>query len=557
MVEGMKKRQVGTTVARDGSPQHGSTKIRFSLRWILLGVTLLALVLGWLANRWYPRWLDPPISAPLAEVTPYAITQADLLFPRNALATPTEQLAYRRQVIEERIYDLKKKGDDENAQTMQAELDAILDGDWIGNTQSEDASPRLHVVSMNGADSSGNDEVDVVVSDLGGPVVLCVCARERLKWKIELEEGVELRRVIAGGLRPQIIEGVRDGVVIEGQTTSGVNPDYAFFRFGDGRFTGSLESSVRRIVGMEPATMQYGYEVSGRPFVVGPSSSRWGIECEEWTTQMQVHLLDDLYRSSMKPRAMEVAKKLVGHTFPVVLVNRQDRLGGGTSTVAAASIFGPYVSTMQPTMRPVAGLAYDSEGPTLLSLLQSHVQTSPTSFVAHSGSLVGVDCESGELTPFNVNGFSGSALNSTMAYDTDHERVYVWGQRELLSIDVYARKITVHREDNPGVHAITYSPGGQCLIAVVGGGSRLSRGPISEIRRYNLRGAEIERVPIRGQIPSAGNSGRPMLVEIDNYLVVMPDVAEDAYMRPIPVDRTYVLDPGTGEIVLVCVRKPR
>ena len=118
------------------------------------------------------------------------------------------------------------------------------------------------------------------------------------------------------------------------------------------------------------------------------------------------------------------------------------------------------------------------------------------------------------------------------------------------------KKVTVHRQDNPGIRGLVYSSAHQCLFALcIPHGS--SNEMVAKLLRLNLRGAEINRVGLSRPILSSHYGDSIEMVEVAGKLIVMPRVTRDGNGYAIPLDTNYVIEPSTGEVLFACKRRPR
>ncbi len=96
-------------------------------------------------------------------------------------------------------------------------------------------SAELHVVGLyEGAEDGFNiGYAEVVVANKEAPVRLCLCAYEKVHWRLKVEPGVVLQKVYLGGESLQLISGVPSNVPVEDHTRPAAEDRYINFAYVD------------------------------------------------------------------------------------------------------------------------------------------------------------------------------------------------------------------------------------------------------------------------------------------------------------------------------------
>ena len=361
----------------------------------------------------------PPIHYRPASTT-YSFTDDDFvepLDPRLATVRLLEQIG----VISGRIEELRSCGQAEPASKMQAQLERIL-----ANREGPypvDGKLQLHAIGVydggdpkdrvNQIDGHAVGDAHVHVRYQGASLVLGLCAYDPVRWIIQVEPGVQIKKVVVGGYYQQQIQGLPADTPVEGQVEGGRDNRYAFY--ADTPVEAQAAGvRFRELTGLVPTTIYTTHEYRGSPFVVGPGDA-------EWTATMTLHALNSLYWEAVRERRRKVAQQLVEHSFPDVACVASGRHGGFATSFATHSVFGPYVADMQPLAQATTQFAVDPRGPSF--------------FGWSSRGIVTIDPKTGEVTPWPIAGIQASHFGAKLAFDTRRNRLLVWGQ-ELWAVDI-------------------------------------------------------------------------------------------------------------------------
>jgi hypothetical protein len=490
-----------------------------------------------------------------SEVVPYRFTDDDFVQPLDPRPT-TVQLSERVEIISNQIEKLQALGDTNRATEMKSRLEKILENK--DGRYPVDGKPQLHAIGIYGGDSR------VKITYTGAPLIVALCAYEPALWTIEADPGVQLKKVILGGYHQQRVQGLPDGVSIEGQLNEARNETYSYHAFTPLE-AHRVAKRLLEIAGMKPTTFQttYGsYRTPKGPRT--PKGSKGNVFCigpgePEWTASMTFSALEPLYQEAVREDRAKLASKLVGHSFPEVACTPADVHGTRfRCTFATHSIFGPYAKTMRPLNRSTTRFAVDPRGPSFFG------------FNWREGGIHTMDLESGTLTPWPVKGheiYDSPHLDACLTFDTKRQRLLVWGGN-LASVDVLKGEATLVCAGNPAVCALAYSQADDLLYACCTPYDRspigvpLSDATMSEIRTYNEFGAEVSRFPVNVPIPGQSHARVPgkfmkLTVVADALLITHLGGHDGHSSELVESDTNYVIDPKTGKLLFACKRKPR
>lgn len=129
---------------------------------------------------------------------------------------------------------------------------------------------EIHVVGLY-EPGTPDGQVVVRIAAASKPVVLVVCARDAVNWQVEVDEGVELLRVIASGHHPQLVSA--GDVEVEHLSREGDHPrevkEKAFYAYRKGLLHDEMVKRVKELTGQDVQTFQGRYDSEGQPFVIG------------------------------------------------------------------------------------------------------------------------------------------------------------------------------------------------------------------------------------------------------------------------------------------------
>jgi len=501
-------------------------------------VTAVSIYYAYRTNQQAAKYYTPaPVAAYDPDIIPYDFGDKDFVYPLDPRLAAV-QLRERVKAIADRIAELRSRGETDRADEMQAALDEIL-----ANREGPyplDGEEQLHVIGLyDGGDPKdtvnkidGHDvgESHVRITYTKAPLIVCFCAYDPVRWVVEVAPDVQLKRVILGGYYSQQVQGLPEGVPIEGQVEGGRRPAYSFYACR------AIEAPraakiLKELTGLDATTFLATHEYRGAPFGIGPGDS-------EWTAKMTLHALESLYQEAVREKRTKLAKELVKHTFPEIAFSARNRYGDAQGCFATHSIFGPYADTMQPLEGSTQQLAVDPNGPSFFGLHKTIFTIEP---------------ETGAMTELKINGFEDQGHGAILGFDTKRHRLLLWG-RDLVAVDILKKEARQVCRGNPDVRAFVYSKADDRIHAACAPYDGNSHGTVSEIRTYNHRGAELSRTKLAVPIPNADTLKMTML---SGKLLMMALGGRDGNGYFVGTDTNYVVDPETGELLFACRRRPR
>lgn len=510
-------------------------RLAYSLGALLCVVTGICVYQAYRANQQILKYYTPaPVANYDLNVKPYQFTDADFVHPFDPRPA-TIQLEERVQIVTDRIAELRSRGELNTADEMQSRLDKILanrDGPYP-----IDGKLQLHAVGV----YRGSPFVRITYTD--APLVVSLCAYERVRWTVDLAPGVKLKRLILAGHHRQDVDGLPDGFPVEGQFTLGTLIRQYSFHADRPQEVPAASKNLRELTRLEPTTFLTAHEDEAEPFVIGPGNP-------EWTATMTLNALDSLYQDAVREDRTGLAKELVAHSFPEVDCTSSRRPGlGFNANFAIHSIFGPYASTVRPLPGATAAFAVDPRGPSLFG------------FNWRDDGLITADPASGTWAAWPVTGLDVQPhREASLAFDTRRQRLLVWGQ-DLFSVDILKKQATLVRNGNPSICALTYSHTDDLLYACCASGDRGSSDVLmTEICTFNQYGAELSRTKLSIPIPAPSRpflTGTMKLSTVGDKLLVTLLGSEDGNGYFNASDTNYIIDPQTGQLLFACRRKPR
>jgi hypothetical protein len=502
----------------------------YSLGTLFCVVTAICVYQAYRTNQQILKYYTPaPAVSYDPEFTTYEFTDADFVYPLDPRPASL-QLTERVGAITDRIAVLRSRGESRSADEMQAALDQLranCDGPYA-----IDGTLQLHAI---GIYDSGDFHVRITYT--GAPIIVAFCAYEHVRWIVDVEPGVQLKKVILAGHRQQLIKGVPKDVPVEGQIADGrdLDPKYRFYA-DTALEAGPAADRLKELTNLDATTFFTTHEYEGMPYVIGPGGN-------EWSAMMNLRALATLHVASIRENRAKLAHDLVRHSFPDIHCAGPGRFGRYVTSFGTHSIFGPYSNTLQPMPQPTTQFAVDPRGP---------------SFFGWNRGIVTIDPQTGLIAPWPMDGLEQQHGDVPLAFDTKRNRLLLW-TRDLLAVDILKKEATEVCKGNPEVHAMTYCDEDDRIYACCASYDGNSHGTVSEIRTYNHRGAELSRVKLAVPIPAGHRhlaaamkvrivAGKLLIMSLGNY---------DGNSYLIPSDTNYVVDPKTGELLFACRRAPR
>jgi hypothetical protein len=485
------------------------------------------------------------------KVDAYSLDGADAGFASNTVFSaddfvtlldarlPSDRLGEMFTAVRNRIAELRRQNRLDEAAEMQADLYGITTKPQ--GPYANDGQRQLHFVGLN----QGVCREDLVESIEGeplgnavvrltyqhAPIVLCLSAYNPVKWQVEIESGVQLERVIVAGIFPQEVVGIPTQVPIEGHL-SGDDEHYRFHAYDACNQLNNVAARLKTLTGLQTTTYQGAYRYES-PFVIGPQN-------RQWADQMIAKTLEPLYREATKSQRDRLVKQLVQSTFPELHVTPPDDHGKVQASLADFTVFGPYIDTMWPLERMASRFAFVEHVP---------------EFIVWQDGLHTIDRQNGAVLPFRATNLDGLGSNAWLAYDSKRKRLLLWGNN-LYAVNLSTREGSLVREGNPGIHGFCYSPAEDRLITV--GPSRRFSKSIRALKSFDHRGVEQSSLELSPPISDCDGDRDIMMVPVGGKIALMPlPIQGDPNDGSGPSSLTFIIDPLTGHVDLVCRRKPR
>ncbi len=126
---------------------------------------------------------------------------------------------------------------------------------------------KMHVIGVYGPPPRGDGRVVVDVKATDEPIVLTLAAYQSLLWKVNLDEGANVKHIIVGGYYEPQIEGVPEGVPVYFRSYFPENHADHFWGFAwHSSYARNMVKRLNKLTGLDVATFQGGEYVGA--FVV-------------------------------------------------------------------------------------------------------------------------------------------------------------------------------------------------------------------------------------------------------------------------------------------------
>lgn len=445
-------------------------------------------------------------------------------------APPKKRLAQAIARIRKAISALRENDRKIMADQMEERLRLLLE------TPPKSTEPRLHAIGFNSGKEVRRGRIEhqtaaVHVTDTDAPVVLCLSGYNEIEWTVTAAEGVDLQKIILVGYGIQQVVEKPEGVPVLGRYKD--DESSKRFKFCAAYRESAWLTAAHKLFALTGMRLQTHY---GQAYctvdqaIVGP-------ERDGWYEELATLRLANLLREAAFVFAATDSSDIAQAVRPVVFASyrgpgESEGAGSGYTdvSIAAGTIFGPFVETMQPTDRSVRQVLLHP----ILGILS-----------IAGGELVRIDPESGQTFPYEVEGISSLHSETPMALDADNNRLYLW-TNGLISIDLQTWAITEHRPDNPSVRCLAWCGEANRLYAVCD--SQGAERGYCELRSYNRRGAEVSRLDLSNRI-AGGLQGRPHIFCEHGKLIVTCYRKQEM--------RNIVIDAKTGLMEFICRHVPR
>ncbi|APZ96167.1 hypothetical protein [Fuerstiella marisgermanici] len=443
---------------------------------------------------------------------------SDFVFP-DLFDKAAAELKQAMATIERYVRELESLGKQEKSREVRRQLERVRQMSAGEKFPSSD-TPRLHVVGLYEGGGPRDDRATVRVTDTSSPIVLCVCAHDSVHWSVEATDGVQIQRILVAGHSRQFVNASPAGVPVEGRLSDDGLTTWNFSAY-HGISWQHVQNRLKALTGLPVFTRTGTYGAGTDPIVIGP-------ERILWRQMFQRSLLKDLACEARRFHAFHFEIDICRAVWPTLV-----RIEHGTDSIATSCVFGPYAKTMQPVSGDIHRLI-PSRNDTFLTL--------------HDYGLAKVNPVSGTIEPIELRDFPKMHGDWPIALDSRRNRIYLWGHH-LMSFDLDTGRPRTHRKGNSGsVVSLAYSADDDCLFGLTAPYDGNSFSSIRQIVHLNLRGADIETIPLSTPLP---NSGRPNLfLAHDRMVIQFPATKQTAGIN-------YVVDLQTGEVLFACESKPR
>jgi hypothetical protein len=384
----------------------------------------------------------------------------------------------------------------------------------------------------------------VEVHDTGRPVVLTLCAYERVEWDVRLVGNVRLKKVVLGGYYDQAVTGLPPGVEVEEYTYDGKSTDYFYaYRLGGLEFE-KVRKVLRRSTGLEVCTFQGRYDAAGVPFVVGSKNPNWEI-------QRLLAEVTPLHRRATAFERERLKASLRLRRFAALRFTPAPN--GFPRPVGTPAVFDP--------TGPVENLSGLLGGNTFHFAADP---LGPTYYVVRSrNDLARVDPATGQTSPIRFDPtLQPRAGSSGLAFDTRRRRLM------MISHDNSGPRLYTFAPDTgkwsrggafgrlSEHYGLTYMGEHDCFYAI---GASRGGDELVHVTRIHPDGAAEWRVPLAGvlgeRLMRHGPGPGPQIAAVGRHVaIILPPPFDPESLRrgrpaDRPPDRMMLIDPLTAEVV--------
>lgn len=396
-------------------------------------------------------------------------------------------------------------------------------------------SPSLHVVAFStGKETPAKGKTrpqqvaEVNVSYKAQPIVLVLCGNEKIHWKVSLEKGVRLHRVVLGGLRSQTVEGVPKGTPIDLQFHKA--PGNATISYAGSEQTGKGQRFARQLKAVYdlPIATFFGAPTwEGDPILVGP-------ENESWRVSFTHFYLKPHHASAAASRRQAAQEQLNGLRvrapyFPLKGTQPYK------SALADFDCFGPIKGTIQPFEQDLLAVA----PPT----------TKGEYFALRHGDLRKYNAKSGRFTPV----YGRVLWHASMAIDKRRGDILL-ASAEREELVVYhldeGKWSTPYPTVKADFRAMAYEPESDRIFGL----NNSSRKSISKLTVVNASNGKVQSLellpPIRLENLRTDREGVWSLAAAGSHLLLLERPQGDAIVDGKPAGgRMWVIDASTGAVL--------
>lgn len=396
-----------------------------------------------------------------------------------------------------------------------------------------DDRAELHVISLHDglpdpADKRAKEPrkiVEVKITYTEQPIVLALCAREQVHWKLDVQAGVQIKQVILSGYSQQDVEGLPEKTPVRARQDGGVMP-FKFYAYQqkDELFL-DLARQLYDLTRLQISTYQGAYTYNGVPFLIGKQN-------DDWRLQLTVARLDPLHRSATQFREAEDNERMQAVRFPGVWqknVNSYSRF-----VLAEFTPLGPVATTMTQLPFSPQHLTIDPKGPSL--------------YYASDKAVYRFDGESGESIklPAFGNAFPQVIRICGLAMDTHRRRLLLADRRNLYAFDIALQEWSMLTNlEGRELQSLSYSAEKDVLYALHG------LPHTDTLRTLEPDGTQISSVKIHGDILAKRSrlNVEAQVIAVGEMAAIlgspMPELSAEGY--PLR-SHCYLVDPQTGQI---------
>jgi len=458
---------------------------------------------------------------------------------RNA-PTPTARSEVEQKLkdMDREISRLRGTGDEAAAETLAKKVRNFRDR-LEGNASGMETGAELHVVGIiegapgpQGRQGAGVAMVEVGATDR--PVVLVLCAHDRVRWEVSAAPGAKLEKIVIGGYNEQRLEKAPAGVVTAQHTYEGGSRTYFYAYRRDSREYPGLVRTLKGLTGLDVATFQGEYQFAGKAFVVGPAN-------EQWVAQRLLRELEPAHREAMVFERARQREAVGGMRFKAIhWVARDGQAPRAAGEFGEFTPAGPIASTLKRVPDGINCMAVDPRGPTFYGI-DSHMTYR-------------LNLETGAKAELAIKDFDLPRLSSAcgLALDTKRSRLVLsslGGEGFLYAYALEQNKWSlIGSLANVDLMALTYSAEEDCFYGL--SRDRAENGGMV-IHQYDSEGKALRRVNLLERVPmdSEGTRTGYQLACAGRQVVLLTPLMVDPFSAEMEeAMQWFLIDPKTGGV---------
>ena len=450
---------------------------------------------------------------------------------------PAEQRVHAQFArIEQEIARLRNVGLSAQADEMRSDL-SYFQLQLAGARPTRVDGPNLDWIGLyeGPGGSTPPPPVDVTVQATDRPVILALTSFEPVNWRLNVQPGAQLDRVIVyganGASMPVGLPGIVPIELYSRGTAHGLV--YAYEKNYDNFLTGIR--GMHALTGFESISFQGAHSAEGRSFSIGRTNI-------DWRAQRVLDEMRPLYEQATEYGRAQQRAAVAGHRFVALL---RTPLNDRWTRQAALAQFTPF-SAVYDTIRPLDGRV-------------EHLAFDPTSgryFGSMGHRVYEIDPDSGGLTQLAGQPFQNPLIShpSGMTFDTKRGRLItatLGGAGELYSYHPDTGQWALLASlNNLDLQGLTYVETEDAFYGMSKGGNSGSgiESLIPDLIRFNADGQVTRRVSIATRLPIDSEWGH-QLFTVGDQLGLLTRAVPDLD-RPIEdaASRFLLIDPATGDV---------